>query len=197
MQYSKLNGLSIAFAFTIFTAIVYLNLDGYQLHLAACVGTPPSWYGPGNFSGEPPWDNWTHGWPIGFATRLCYDPAIGMEATTSRWPWDGTPLKFFHPTGAVLNCVIAVLLIFGAYGGSKPLFNRLGLDLRFSVSSLLSFTLASAVVFSARSWLFATRYTIQLAALLVIAVGAAFCGLYVWETVRESIQRRRHQLNTT
>lgn len=197
MQHKRTNGLSIVVAFVVFASLAFLNADGYQLHLAAHLGTPPVWYGPGNFVGEPPHNNWLHGWPLAFAKRHCYDRTQGIDTVTSRWPLDGTPFDYFNPSVVALDCVIAILLVYGAFRGSKLLFTRRGLDLRFSISSLLALTLASAVAITLGSWLFATRYTMQVIAILGVVVGLAFCALCIWGAAANQFKRRNIHPDTT
>ena len=163
----NVKGLASIFAFIVLAAFLFLNLDGYQLHVVAYFGDPSGLYGPGDFRGEPPTSNWVHGWPVGCAVRLCVRPPTAPIRSmqdleiTSRWPFDGTPASFSSPLAAAVNVVICLFLVFGTYKGSSALLRGLGWRLKFGLRTVLMTVLLAAIIVRFRGWAFASRYTLE------------------------------------
>lgn len=151
-------------------SLAFLNLDGYQKYLALTTNGA-RFHGPGNFSGEPPVINWVHGWPIGFAIRSSIQlpnplPPGGVILSaagapdlpnTSRWPFDSTPIRHFGVSGAVLDALICLAIGVGTYLGAKGFAERLKLQVRFRLATILVLIAAVALVVRQRDWIFATR----------------------------------------
>lgn len=176
-------GLACSLTLTVLLAFVFLNLDGYQLHLTAYFGTPEGWYGPGDIQGEPPTSNWVHGWPVGCAMRLCIRPpkapirSMQDLEITSRWPFDGTPVLYSSPFAAAVNVLVCLLLLFGTYKGSSALLSKLGWRLTFGLRTVLITVLVAALLVRFRGWAFASRYSLEGLAVLAIVLGGV-CFIY-------------------
>ncbi len=174
-------GLFVLFAFTI------LNLDGYQLHLAAWDKARGEWQGPGDFFGEPPLRNWVQGWPLAFGTRLSIQrPMPPVQTTsqiplTSRWLSDTTTIRHFNLWLFAADLIIASAVGFLAFLGVNFICLRFDLRLQISVLSLVVATSVIAVGVTFRQQMFATRYILQCGAGIVAlsACGIAPCVLLI------------------
>jgi hypothetical protein len=188
------NALSWFVTALIAVALAFLNLDGYQLHVA-------SPWGRGDVVGEPPVSNWVHGWPIGFAVRSSiYSVHAGRGAKVqsftgehglySRWPFDDSPVSAFSVLAASGNLLICALLLIGTFVGTRKLAGRLKLHLQFTLRALLICVLASAVLVAGREWFFASRYVLETIAVLSIAFAGCMCAYSTpWEKWRSNAHR--------
>ncbi|WP_417747359.1 hypothetical protein [Rosistilla oblonga] len=156
-----------------------MNLDGYQLHLAAWDKTRGEWQGPGDFFGEPPTRNWVHGWPLAFGARLSIRRPMPTVQTldqiplTSRWPFDTTAIVHFNPWLFAADLIIALVVTFLAFLGVNSICRRYDLRIQFRISSLLVATSAIAIGIPFHQQIFATRYPLQYAAGVVIVTASA------------------------
>ncbi len=188
-------GLACFLTLTVLLAFVFLNLDGYQLHITAYFGTREGWYGPGDIRGEPPTSNWVHGWPVGCAMRLCIRPpkapirSMQDLEITSRWPFDGTPVRYSSPLAAAVNVVICLLLVFGTYKGSSALLRKLGWRLTFGLRTVLITVLLAALIIRFRGWAFASRYTLEGLAVLAIILGGVCCIYWIGNSLLTKLAR--------
>ena len=121
-------------------SLAYLNLDGYQKHLVGYFGPNTGIRGTGNFTGEPPDINWVHGWPIGCAVRNSVRQWPSQQipwkagfASTSRWPFDGTPVAFWSPFAACIDLGFGVLAGVGTFVCANSVASILQLRVQFKI----------------------------------------------------------------
>jgi hypothetical protein len=173
----RANSQALPLLATLLTLVsfVFLNLDGYQLHLF-------SPWGNGDVTGGPPLANWAHGWPIGFAVRSSiYSVQAGRGVIApsftgeigfySRWPTDNAPVVAFSGFAAGCDLLLGLLLVWGTFIGTSKLVGYLGLKPRFSLRTLFVSVAAAAVLLAGREWIFASRYVVEAVAVLGVALG--------------------------
>ena len=152
----------------------------------------------GDYFGEAPYINWTHGWPLKFAVRSSYylvalgpgkpNPKVnsGPIAIYSRWPLDNAPVTVFHPHVLLADLLVLVSLVTGVWIGlgATPLF-----PIRFSIRSLLLLALVVGLVAARavplRVPVFEPRYGMQVVAYSVVLYGvliSLFCVGKVFQT---------------
>ena len=157
-------------------SFAFLNIDGYQLHLAS------PWGGIGEMAGEPPAHDWCHGWPVGFAVRssiysinagrgVSVASFTGGHGLYSRWPIDESPIAAFSGMAAICDVLLCIVLAIGTYHGTRKVAGYTGIRLRFGLRTLLTCVFAFAVLLAFRDWLFPNRYVIEVIAALVIGYG--------------------------
>ena len=108
----------------IVAAFAFLNADGYHTGWNATMTGSH-----GDYFGEAPYINWTHGWPLKFAVRSSYylvalgpgkpNPKVnsGPIAIYSRWPLDNAPVTVFHPHVLLADLLVLVSLVTGVWIG--------------------------------------------------------------------------------
>ncbi|QDT01769.1 hypothetical protein K227x_01370 [Rubripirellula lacrimiformis] len=172
---------------SLIAAFAFLGVDGYHTGWNA---TMPGSHG--DYFGNAPNINWTHGWPLQFCVRSsCYPVALGPGkpnpkisygpvALYSRWPIDNAPVKAFHLSAFLVDLAVLACLVAGVWLGlgKIPLF-----PVRFSTRSMLLLTLIAALV-SARAVALRVpvtepRYFFQVAAYTVVLAGALISLFYV------------------
>jgi hypothetical protein len=198
-------------------ALLFVNLDGYQYEI----------FGGRDFFGEPPLINWTHGWPSTCLVRNSPIPTsysiggasyTGWAGTTSRWPFDGSPVIVFWIKPFLIDCAFIVFVLFGAAYTAPRLIYWLKTWKKFSLKSLLAATTLFAVVFaiSARALhsasilrfldscfgarvLLATKfhYGLQLSAVAIITIGTALTAFAVLHIATRIFRRYRLRWHTT
>lgn len=202
----KFGVLPTAFALCVCAALVFVNLDGYHLHLAAFPATSRNpnfksssrFEGPGDFSAESPYINWVHGWPIasfirpghysvGRRGQFPLATSSGPREDYSRWPFDDAPIEFYSMSALVLDG----LLMFGSTGGAylvtRRLMRRFKISDSYSLASLLALMTAIAPVIAFRSYIFNNRYILEALAFMVAVCGvimlAVECSIRLYQIV--------------
>ncbi len=182
------NAWALLVACGVLASCVFLNVDGYQLHLIS------PWGGVGEITGEPPLVNWCHGWPVGFAIRssmYSVDAGRGVNVQSftgdcglySRWPIDESPVIAFSVLAAVCDLLICMTLVCGTFVGARKLALHFGFRLRFGIRSLLVWVFVLAVVLTLRHWVFASRYVLEVIAFVVTTFGICMCLMAIpWRT---------------
>lgn len=163
---------------------LFLNLDGYQIHLY-------SPWGLGEVAAEPPIINWVHGWPVGCTVRAsAYSVNAGKgvpvasftgdAGSYSRWPLDDSPV-FVHSTAALLtNIAFLVLVVPSTFLGVGRLADRYGWRMRFSMRMLLLVMTIACISLVSRNYIFGSRMILEAIAVTVVLMGmclgvVAFC----------------------
>ena len=178
------NSLPLIVTFAVLSAFVFLNVDGYQLHLIS------PWGGVGEITGEPPFVNWAHGWPVCFAIRSSiYSVSAGQGVKVqsftgehsfySRWPIDESPVAAFSVFAATCDLLFCVIFLIGTFVGTRKISVKLGLQFQFGMRSLLACMLICAVLLAARDWVFASRFVLEAFAILATVFGGAMCWLAI------------------
>lgn len=174
------NGVALCTGIVTLLAFVALNLDGYQIHLASWDQTLQEWQGPGDFNGEPPMNNWVHGWPFAFVVRLSIVQPMPSVRTlaeipwTSRWPIDDAQSVAFNGWLVGADSAIALVVTVLTYLGVCSVARRFDLRFRYSISTLAVTIAFIAIVLAFRQPLIASRYPMQICAAAVVGAASVF-----------------------
>ncbi len=162
----------------VLVSFLFLCLDGYH------VGLSPSYNGSGDFFGEPPNINWTHGWPFHFAVRSSIYPASarpglpnpaswsGDSGSYSRWPFDNAPVTLFHLGPLLLDVTVLFVLLAGTWYWLRDIAN-VPFRFQFGTRALFLMTLLVALAMGLRLPSVLPRHVTQFAAFFVLLCGFA------------------------
>ena len=193
MNHSR-NVLPAVATFAVIGSFGFLNLDGYQLHLAS------PWGGIGAMTGEPPTSNWVHGWPVGFAVRpSIYSVSAGRGVKVrsftgeyglySRWPIDESPVGPFSRAAAACDLLLCIVLASGTFVGTRKLAGYFGCRPQFGLRSLFACIFAFAIVIAWRDWIFQSRYVSELLAATAVVFGTCVSTLAIpWRTRKSNVR---------
>jgi hypothetical protein len=185
------SGLPAVMALFVIISMIFLNMDGYHLHLIS------PWSGPGDVTSEPPEINWVHGWPIGFAVRssiysqqrgkgVPVQSIAGRAGLYSRWPIDEAPIAVWSWAAAIADFAICGFVVCGAFAGSRSLASHFGWKLRFTMRSMMLVVTIISIAIATRNLLFTSRYVLESAAFGIAMCG---CGLSAWRLVQKVTKR--------
>jgi hypothetical protein len=158
----------------VFARLALLNLDGYH--------NEP--FGPGDFLGEPPNINWTHGWPFVCMGRTSVGTgplvvAKVQTTITSRWPFDDTPVHYLYPGRLGADIAILFMSVLGTVWSINSLMRRPIRRLRYGLKFLfVVMTLTAAVLAMGPNW--ADRL-IQYRFTMIVLILAAMAT--IWATL--------------
>jgi len=171
-------------------ALLLENLDGYHNDFG------------GNYRGEPPIINWTHGWPFIAVVRSSISRGSIRNKPldyTSRWPIDDASVSRVYFVRLVIDLAIAFALVVGAGWAAQvwamrmPVPNQFGLKTAFA---LLTLSAVITVVAMPLSRLESLRFILHYSALTIIAFAlTGTLGTALLCTIRYCIPRRAsHQV---
>tara|TARA_R110002073_G_scaffold80260_5_gene193432 strand:- start:720 stop:1406 length:687 start_codon:yes stop_codon:yes gene_type:complete len=189
MKTAVSSGIPLCVGFMTLLAFATLNLDGYQIHLVFWDSSSREWRGPGDFNGEPPFNNWAHGWPFAFVVRSSvFQPTPNVQAIdeipwTSRWPVDDAKAIAFNRWLLGADCAIAALIAFLTYRGARSFCARYNLRFRYRLSSLFVIMTVSAIAISFRNSLLTSRYPLQIGAASIVCVSSVIATLVILASV--------------
>jgi len=148
----------------VFATLAYLNLDGYH--------NEP--YGSGDFFGDPPDINWTHGWPFVCMVRNSVGTGplvvrVVQRTVTSRWPFDGTPVSYFYRNSFWVDVAILVVLVGAVVWSIYTLVPSLPKRLSYGLKALFVLMTMSSVAAIGLPYL-ANRLVQYRFAMVVLAV---------------------------
>ncbi|MDM4019449.1 hypothetical protein, partial [Roseiconus lacunae] len=173
--------LSTVCFFAILASSVFLNFDGYHLHVRS------PWGDYGDAFAEPPAINWVHGWPIGCLVRASiFDPSIGKGVLVptvptspgfySRWPIDNAPVYATDNRAAIFNVIFCVAITLSGFFSTLHFTRRSGSRLRFNLRSMLWLVSVSAALFLVADWIIAFRSIFELVSCMCALIGiVALC----------------------
>lgn len=172
----------------VFGCFLFLNLDGYHLHVFSAWSSRLDVA----MEAEPPEINWVHGWPLGCVVRSSIYSAQagkGVPFTTttgnnygfySRWPVDNAPIFGFDVWYAIANFLIGAAVVAGTYFGTIRLTDHFRWRVRFSVRMLLVATALASLGLCIREPLLANRYVVEYAAFGGVLAGVTLSLLVVF-----------------
>jgi len=177
------NGLRLLACVIVATAFVFLSIDGYHTGWNA---TMPGDHG--DFFGELPNINWTHGWPLNFCVRssiypLASGPGIpnppsfsGDIGTYSRWPIDNAPVAAFHASVLVVDMALLVCLLVGTWLG---IGQRPAKRIQFNIRSLLALSTFVALLAAFHVPIHQLRYSYQFLAYVIVAAATVVSVVFL------------------
>jgi hypothetical protein len=157
---------------------LFLCLDGYHTEI------PLSPKRLGDFFGEPPLINWTHGWPCCVIVRSSIYPlSVGkggpsVESFTgeagyySRWPIDEAPANALNLLALVIDVLAFAALVTGTWFGTALFSCCTAFPPRFSLRTLFLLTTAIAIGLAPLVRFAITRHTVEVGALTIMALAA-------------------------
>ena len=176
------------------TAFVFLAVDGYHTGWNATMRG-----GHGDYFGELPNINWTHGWPLNFCVRssiypLASGPGLpnppsfsGDFGTYSRWPIDNAPVGVFHPHVLALDIGILTCLLAGTWFG---IGRRSAVRMQFGTRSLLALSTFVALLAAFRVPVHQIRYPYQILAYAIVAAAIVISVAFVVRIIVAFIRSR-------
>ncbi|EMI47418.1 hypothetical protein [Rhodopirellula sp. SWK7] len=181
------NGVRLLACVAVAIAFVFLGVDGYHTGWNA---TMPGDHG--DFFGEVPFINWTHGWPFNFCVRASVYPLAsgpgmpnprsfsGDIGSYSRWPIDNAPVSAFHLHVLILDIGILGCLLAGTW---FAIGKRSAVRLRFGIRTLLALSTLVALLAAFRVPLHQLRYPYQIVAYAIVAAATLFSAAILFRTL--------------
>lgn len=193
----------------VFIGFFYLNLDGYRVNDAR------SWSSLTTASSLPV-RTWCHGWPAGGVLRLAtYPKEMGPNFVSelenkslqtianslngvelgnySVWAVDQSPWLTYSVPMLLMDILVGLTILVGAFFGSQILAESFGIQLQFQLKWMLFGIVVVAVLFSARNAFLARPKLLNDAAFGVVIVGCLLCVFWVHHLYLIMVNRlRRH-----